>query len=635
MDPQVVANEPKVLKIKTKAQLKAHLESIEASEGEVQIKLISDFKIAFQTSDFLQGRAIQIFNSIISLKEDDVKSPLTAIVMDFLCGMVEIVGHKICEIESIDRDFFQVGYKMLDTGSAATGICGVTIIGLKMVFCEVKTDDEFFASLKTILAAIKKDNWVQVIEEEIEAHPESRMLISPAGDVESAKKHAPRFGKVLFERFWNTIQKHILCIKDAEVFARLIEEVPEFMELVIEHLTIEIDAEYPESQTTSIITSALVYLLSMHTPLSPSTLVLRPSEEICTLQRENHKKLMTMTKLVEYLEETLLSFKKFRAQDSMITKFMNLTTSLPDFQMTPEMVQAGFQNFITCMTGACMMISLFATNKTYFMDASPVRSMVDKECCDMIVAEYPTLFCSLKQFLEDIHVPWNGPEFMSEMQCTQYIIATLSAGGVPDMVITASGCLSMSMVGLDIIRTYLMTENESFLTEKMANLELTMSDPPQDIVDMLEEQKKMALSEIADAEAKSEELNEQEKLMIAASKEMLEMTDKQMATLVKNEQFLKFADDRVDALKEAGNENFKQENFLHAILMYTEAIHLCHGHDHKQKHILRSNRAECFIRLGKYEVALEDVEAALAISPEHTKSQLRLKVIQEKLDATE
>jgi len=76
---------------------------------------------------------------------------------------------------------------------------------------------------------------------------------------------------------------------------------------------------------------------------------------------------------------------------------------------------------------------------------------------------------------------------------------------------------------------------------------------------------------------------------------------------------------RVDFKKKEGNARFKEANYQQAAVLYTEAIAL----DDAQ-HALFSNRAACFLKLGRYAQAREDAEMCARLAPEFAKGHFRL-----------
>ena len=71
------------------------------------------------------------------------------------------------------------------------------------------------------------------------------------------------------------------------------------------------------------------------------------------------------------------------------------------------------------------------------------------------------------------------------------------------------------------------------------------------------------------------------------------------------------------ALKEDGNDFFKNKNFEKAIKFYTEALKL------SQDPVYYSNRSACYVGLEDYEKVVEDTTSALKLKPDYTKCLLR------------
>lgn len=76
---------------------------------------------------------------------------------------------------------------------------------------------------------------------------------------------------------------------------------------------------------------------------------------------------------------------------------------------------------------------------------------------------------------------------------------------------------------------------------------------------------------------------------------------------------------RVDFKKKEGNEAFKACNYQQAAVYYTEALNL----DGTQ-HTLYSNRAACFLKLGRYDQAHEDALECTRLAPTFAKGHFRL-----------
>lgn len=76
---------------------------------------------------------------------------------------------------------------------------------------------------------------------------------------------------------------------------------------------------------------------------------------------------------------------------------------------------------------------------------------------------------------------------------------------------------------------------------------------------------------------------------------------------------------RVDFKKKEGNEAFKAANYQQAAVYYTEALNL-----DSTQHTLYSNRAACFLKLGRYEQAREDALQCTQLAPSFAKGHFRL-----------
>lgn len=76
---------------------------------------------------------------------------------------------------------------------------------------------------------------------------------------------------------------------------------------------------------------------------------------------------------------------------------------------------------------------------------------------------------------------------------------------------------------------------------------------------------------------------------------------------------------RVEFKKKQGNEAFKAAEFQQAAVFYTEALSL-----DAQQHTIYSNRAACFLKLGRYVQAREDAEACIKLAPDFAKGHFRL-----------
>merc|ERR550514_1499348 len=76
---------------------------------------------------------------------------------------------------------------------------------------------------------------------------------------------------------------------------------------------------------------------------------------------------------------------------------------------------------------------------------------------------------------------------------------------------------------------------------------------------------------------------------------------------------------RVDFKKKEGNARFKEANYQQAAVLYTEALAL-----DDQQHALYSNRAACFLKLGRYAQARDDAQACVRLAPEFARGHFRL-----------
>jgi len=76
---------------------------------------------------------------------------------------------------------------------------------------------------------------------------------------------------------------------------------------------------------------------------------------------------------------------------------------------------------------------------------------------------------------------------------------------------------------------------------------------------------------------------------------------------------------RIEYKKKQGNEAFKANEYQQAAVFYTEALTL----DGSQ-HTLYSNRAACFLKLGRYAQAREDALECVKLEPKFAKGHFRL-----------
>ena len=94
---------------------------------------------------------------------------------------------------------------------------------------------------------------------------------------------------------------------------------------------------------------------------------------------------------------------------------------------------------------------------------------------------------------------------------------------------------------------------------------------------------------------------------------------------------------RLQNAHDLANKTFMKGNkagFKQAIDMYTKAAKLCKefGDDERESKLL-GNRAECHLRLGDFEKALESADASLACDPKNEKSNVRKKTAQDAIDS--
>jgi len=68
------------------------------------------------------------------------------------------------------------------------------------------------------------------------------------------------------------------------------------------------------------------------------------------------------------------------------------------------------------------------------------------------------------------------------------------------------------------------------------------------------------------------------------------------------------------AFKQEGNQLYKQERWSEAMNCYSQAIHLTQG-----EAVLYANRAQCELRLSKFDIAREDIEDAIQLDPKNVK----------------
>ncbi|KAF8977978.1 Stress-induced-phosphoprotein 1 [Entomortierella lignicola] len=84
-------------------------------------------------------------------------------------------------------------------------------------------------------------------------------------------------------------------------------------------------------------------------------------------------------------------------------------------------------------------------------------------------------------------------------------------------------------------------------------------------------------------------------------------------------------------LKQEGNNLLKEQKFLIAATKYTDAITLP-GISDEDLSILHSNRSFCYLKLGKYDQALEDAKLSKRLNPDYLKAYIRLGKAYESLE---
>uniref|UniRef100_A0A7S0Q2B8 CS domain-containing protein n=1 Tax=Coccolithus braarudii TaxID=221442 RepID=A0A7S0Q2B8_9EUKA len=82
---------------------------------------------------------------------------------------------------------------------------------------------------------------------------------------------------------------------------------------------------------------------------------------------------------------------------------------------------------------------------------------------------------------------------------------------------------------------------------------------------------------------------------------------------------------RVEHKKKAGNEAFKANEYQQAAVSYTEALALCTLPSLQlEESTLLSNRAACFLKLGRYAQAHADAQKCVSLRPDFAKGHFRL-----------
>lgn len=81
--------------------------------------------------------------------------------------------------------------------------------------------------------------------------------------------------------------------------------------------------------------------------------------------------------------------------------------------------------------------------------------------------------------------------------------------------------------------------------------------------------------------------------------------------------------EKVEVLKNKGNQFMKEEKYDEAVEMYTEAIE-----KDPQNHVLYSNRSAAYAKKEQFEDALKDAERTIEIKSDWAKVSYRLLVLQ-------
>ncbi|KAG9326448.1 hypothetical protein KVV02_001627 [Mortierella alpina] len=84
-------------------------------------------------------------------------------------------------------------------------------------------------------------------------------------------------------------------------------------------------------------------------------------------------------------------------------------------------------------------------------------------------------------------------------------------------------------------------------------------------------------------------------------------------------------------LKHEGNNLLKEQEFLMAATKYTDAI-ILPGISDGDLSVLHSNRSVCYLKLGKYDQALEDAKLSKRLNPDYLKAYIRLGKAYESLE---
>jgi len=85
--------------------------------------------------------------------------------------------------------------------------------------------------------------------------------------------------------------------------------------------------------------------------------------------------------------------------------------------------------------------------------------------------------------------------------------------------------------------------------------------------------------------------------------------------------------EQAEAKRKEGNEAFVANDFLQAAVFYTQAIQMC-----PELHLAWANRAQCFLKTGQVEKALEDSDKCTELAPTYAKGWFRKGVALHALD---
>eukprot|EP00210_Caulerpa_lentillifera_P008191 g7821.t1 len=92
--------------------------------------------------------------------------------------------------------------------------------------------------------------------------------------------------------------------------------------------------------------------------------------------------------------------------------------------------------------------------------------------------------------------------------------------------------------------------------------------------------------------------------------------------------------DDAECLKEAGNEHFRQKSYHEAAEFYQQALNAA-PIDCVDRAVYHGNKAACFVRLSKFQEALESCNEALKIDKDYIKVLMRRCIIHEHLEQLE